>query len=73
MDILAPVKTWLLTVALKKAAVSLGQAVASYAAGHAIGGAVSVDPDKLAAMILAGSEIVRNFLKTKCPRFFSWL
>ena len=81
MDVLAPVKKWLVGRALKKAVVSLAKLVVSWAMAHGV--AVSATVNGLAidtsneavmtAVINSGLTILRNWLKTKWPEKFDWL
>lgn len=66
MNLLDPLKEWLFSKAIKKAVITVAQAVASYAIGHQLEGwgiSFNVDPNALAAALLGASEIARNWLK----------
>lgn len=71
MLMLDSVRQWLWSVALRKALLRAAQAAASWAVAQQAG--VSVDPDKLAAVVFAGSEFARNWVKHRWPRLLSWL
>lgn len=70
----APVKKWLLGVALKKVVKRVAQLAVAFAASKGLseygftGGEAEVT-----AAIYAVVELVRNFLKTKFPKQFGWL
>jgi len=71
------IKAWFLGRALKKAAMTISQAAASYVLAHSdlltsSGISVSINPDLLAMAILGASEVLRSWLKAKYP-VLSWL
>lgn len=75
------VKEWLFKVALKKAIVRLAQLIVSFAiakgiAFKAVIGGIAIDlsnVDIMTAALFSISEILRNFLKVKFPKYFGWL
>lgn len=70
----APVKKWLIGVALKKVVKRIAQLGAAYATSLGIaqygytGGEVEIT-----AAVYAAFEFARNFIKTKWPSKFGWL
>lgn len=81
MDILAPVKNWILSVAIKKGVLSAAKLVVSFAIAHGIKlsvvvGGVIIDTSSEAAMVVAinsGLKVFFNWLKIKYPEKFGWL
>ncbi|MBI3296666.1 MAG: hypothetical protein HYZ75_00775 [Elusimicrobia bacterium] len=69
---------WSLKVAARKAAVAAAKAAVAYAAAKSPAAAqwgltLHLDPDVLAAAIVGGLEVVRNFIKMKYPGALGWL
>ncbi len=81
MDIVEPIKKWLFTVALKKAIVKLAQLIVAWAIAKGIFVSFTIygikidfaNVEVMTAALLSISEIVRNYLKVKFPKYFSWL
>ena len=81
MDVLAPVKKWVLGIALKKGIVSAAKLVVSAAATHGIAvsatmNGIAIDTSNQAVMVVAINSVlgmIKNFLKLKWPEKFGWL
>jgi len=81
MDVLAPVKKWLIGKALKKGVVSLAKLIVSYALAHGITvsadiNGFSVNTSSEAAMVAvinSALAVLKNWLKIKWPEKFGWL
>jgi hypothetical protein len=75
-DVENKVKEWLLTIALKKAIVRIAQLIISFFAAKGITivyNGSPLDVNTLTTILLGVLEIIRNFLKTKFPKYFGWL
>jgi len=70
------IKKWLFTIALKKAIVRIAQLIISYLTAKGITivyNGAPIDVNTLTTILLGVIEIIRNFLKTKFPKYFGWL
>ena len=72
MGIVDSARAWLLGKALKKAVGVVAMGAAAWLTAHSpevakVGLSYSVDPDMLAAGILAGLEVARGFLTARVP------
>ncbi len=75
------VKEWIFTVALKKAIIRLAQLIVSWAVANkivfkAVIFGIPIDLSNVEVMtgaLMMLSEILRNWLKIKFPKYFGWL
>jgi hypothetical protein len=70
------IKKWLITVAIKKAVVRIAQLIISYFTAKGITivyNGAPLDVNTLTTILMGLFEIIRNFLKTKFPKYFGWL
>jgi uncharacterized membrane protein len=75
-DVENKVKEWIFTIAIKKAIVRIAQLIISYLTARGITivyNGVPIDVNTLTTILLGVFEIIRNFLKTKFPKYFGWL
>mgnify|MGYP001574369670 CR=1 FL=1 len=81
MGITDTVKDWLWSIAIKKGVVSAAKLLVAFALAHGIKlvvvvQGVTIDLQNEAIMIVAinsGLTVLRNFLKTKYPKWFGWM
>ena len=81
MSVLDPVKTWVLSIGLKKGAVSLAKLIVSYATAKGISfaavvGGIQIDITDIGIMTAAINSaltVLRNWLKIRYPDKFGWL
>lgn len=81
MDLLAPVKAWVLGIALKKGVLSAAKLIVSYALAHgiklvAVVGGIAIDTTNEAAMVVAINSVLKvffNWLKIRFPKIGQYL
>jgi uncharacterized membrane protein len=70
------IKEWIFTIAIKKAIVRIAQLIISYFTAKGITivyNGAPLDVNTLTTILMGLFEIIRNFLKTKFPKYFSCL
>lgn len=81
MSILDPVKTWIVSIALKKSVLSAAKLIVSYASAKGIAfvgivGGISIDLSDVLIMTTAINSALKflfNMLKIKWPKVWSFL
>jgi len=81
MDVLAPVKKFILGIAVKKGVLSLSKLIVSYCLAKGVSfvgviGGIAIDTNSelaITAAINTALKVAFNWLKTKWPDKFGWL